>query len=64
VYAINHSETNKRVAEKMMKLITVMEDKYVVLNETFVTKKNSVTYLTILKNLNDVLITGVIEECQ
>jgi len=53
VYAIVHSETNKRLTEKMMNLIAVLEDKYIVLDETIVTKKNSVTYLLILKNLTD-----------
>jgi len=59
IYAVSHQETNKKVAEKMMNLITVLENKYIVLNETFVIKQNSVTYLLIIKNLNDKMIIGV-----
>ncbi len=63
VYAISHSETNKRVTEKMMNLIAVLEDKYIVLDETIVTKKNSVTYLLIVKNLTDNNSQGEDEIC-
>jgi len=53
VYAISHTETNKRLTEKLINLISVLENKYIVLDETFVTKKNSVTYLLVIKHLTD-----------
>jgi len=53
IYEISHLDTNKRVSDKMMKLIEALEDFYIVLDDTFVIKENSVSYLLVIKNLNE-----------
>ena len=63
IYMINNLDTNKKLSEKIMNIVSVLEDIFISLDDTIIKNENSATYLIIYKNLTRNSIGGI-ELCQ
>jgi len=59
IYMVNNLDTNKKLSEKIMNLVSILEDLFISLDQTKIITENSATYLVIYKNLSINTIGGI-----
>jgi hypothetical protein len=63
IYMLNNLDTNKKVSEKIINLLSIFEDLFITLDTAIVKSESSATYLVVYKDLSKLDIGGI-ELCQ